>query len=219
MKSISLLSPPSAGVPGTLAVAETIGNSGAIRLIHAEWVDEPGNLCINRIAAALDCYKPRNLELWRDGTGQLPKDWRAQADYSDVLIVCADNFWLSIKAALDKAGIWADDIIRISTGKTRHQKNVPRNLLLDLLRDSAQRLTVDLPAERHEGSRMVTSHELRAALLDLAMRPRSIDEESGAEGMDRGEALVLAVAMAVDQLTETTGYSFSGEVNAHYRGR
>jgi hypothetical protein len=219
MYTISALTAPNASIPGVIAVARGAYRYGTsrpelrgVQLEHVEWAHAPGAGCLPRMSAALSALT-KQMEL-------SPPD---RAGEAAVRLTIGDNFWSSVRQACARMKIYPDSVVSIRPGTVQpegyHQdQSVGRLYLLDSLRDRLPILDVSLPGQPPEElPDVVTAHEMRGALRVVQARPRLLDEETMAPGLDRHDVLVLAVAMAVDDLARSVPRS--GErINRRFHG-
>jgi hypothetical protein len=216
MHSISVITAPNAAIPGCIVVARAVYREGktpelrAVEIRQAEWSHAPGHGCLSRVTDALTALSHHAGPSNADPRGGDPS----------VRLVIADNYWSSVRPRCERLHIVPDGIVTIRPGMAapdghHHRRTVGRLFLLDALRDRLPLVSVSLPGERtDELPDIVTGHELRSALRTVQARPRLLDEETLSPGLDREDVLVLAVALAVDDLARALTSDPRG-VNPH----
>jgi hypothetical protein len=201
---VALITSPAASIPGALVALIPTARNGRVvgmQLRHAEWTNGPCSLAIPRVSALLTALDPMNRELRRE-VGGSPDDVR--------LLVCR-NFWFSADTAMREAGLAVASFVTITPGGEGidgpvHDRKVGRLALIDLLRDRLPLLHLTLPEQRLDSHpQVVAASELRDALRTIQARPRLLDAETEAPGLDREDVLVLALAMAVQDSERTGG--------------
>ena len=206
--TIAVITAPTATVPGVIAVAGGLHRFGkasrpelrAVELRQAEWCHRPADGALERVSAALKAISGH--------FGPTPRDTDPREGDDTVRLVVADNFWASVRPACEQVGIRPDIITTIQPGLSEpsgyhHRVQVGRAYLLDSLRDRLPMLTIALPTKRLESNpQIITVGELQAALREVQSKPRTIDAETESPGLDRNDVLVLAVALAMDDLRQ-----------------
>lgn len=226
---ISIIPPQNTSLPGALALltsksSSSSGWSGGTRtfaLKQLEWIHDVGPGLIPRLASCLQFLCPEELQGMRDGYGREIIDWRDQGE-SDIKILVCSNFWTSAAQKLGEHGINVDSFVTIKPGPAEYsggmRSSVGRLFLMDSLRDAMPKLSLNVPEERlGDYPNVVPASEVRSALREVAARARTIDEETGAAGIDRSEVLLLAIAMGVADINRHGSGGWSGESpNARY---
>jgi hypothetical protein len=206
MHTVAVISAPNASIPGAIVVARGHYRDSeqwwpelrAVEVRQVEWATAPAAGCLPRVSAALAAVSER--------VGPTPTNTDPREGDTSVRLTIGDNYWASVRPACERLHIRPDAIVTIRPGLSapegyHHQQTVGRLYLLDALRDRLPIMTVALPGERPEGlPDIVTAHEVRSALREIQARPRLLDEETSAPGLDRQDVLILTIALAVDDL-------------------
>lgn len=191
---VAIISSPAASIPGVLcAIIPTVRGGRVVGMTcrHAEWTDGVCAQTIPRISTLLSALHGVDTDGHR-------------------LLVCR-NFWYSADKAMREVGMRVDSFVTIAPGGEGidgpiHDRKIGRLYLLDLLRDKLPLIHLELPERRIDSHpHIISLGELRDALRVIQARPRLLDEETAAPGLDREDVLVLALALAVQDSERTGG--------------
>ena len=195
--TIAVMTAPNASIPGAIAMLcgyyRLTGWSyelTGVTIRQAEWISAPGAGTIGRLSAALGAI-----------------------DDDTVRLVVCENYWSTAAKKLREHELRADALVTIKPGigasdQTAARNTIGRLYLLDSLRDILPKTRVALPEDRLEDyPNIVCGHELRSALREVQARPRMLDEETSAPGLDRGDVLLLTIALAAHDLQWSTPLS------------
>lgn len=208
--AIAVLTAPNASIPGAIAMLRgdyrPIGwcsELTSLTIRQVEWVTAPGAGAIPRLSAAL----------------------AAVGDEPARLVVC-ENYWSTAPRKLREHELRTDSMVTIKPGIGMPEQpvthySVGRLYLLDGLRDTLPKARVALPENRLEDHPdIVCAHELRSALREVQARPRLLDEETQAPGLDRGDVLLLSIALAAHDLQHSAPFQADREsINLQGRRR
>lgn len=226
-QTLAVLTAPNASIPGAIVAARGLYRGGdswtaelrAIEVRQAEWAPRPAALVIPRISEALlALVGPEEVARHHCEAPADPRDSR-----DNIRLVVADNHWASAAPKLREHKIRADQLMTIKAGIATPDGDiragtVGRMYLLDALRDNFPKVSVHLPPQRlEEYPNLVNAHELRSAVRAIQARPRLLDEESQAPGLDRHDILLLTLGMAVDDLARHGPQQQTGRINIRRR--